>query len=52
VAVPQYHLWLYRDPTVGDAMDQLYEETDPLKRREMWRWLLAWTAPAAARNPS
>jgi len=51
VAVPQYHLWLYREPTVGDALDQLYDETDPLKRRELWRWLLSWTTPAAARNP-
>ena len=50
VAVPQYHLWLYREPTVGDALDKLYEETDPLKRRDAWRWLLAWTVPAAARN--
>jgi hypothetical protein len=51
VAVPQYHLWLYREPTVGDALDALYEEIDPLERREKWRWLLAWTVPAAERNP-
>ena len=50
VAVPQYHLWLYRDPTVGDAFDVLYEEVDPLKRREMWRWLLSWITPGAVRN--
>lgn len=45
VSVPQYHLWLYRDPTVGDALDNLYDETDLMKRREMWRWLLSWISP-------
>lgn len=51
VSVPQYHIWLFVDDAVGDAIDHLYEELDPLERRELWRWLLAWTAPAHVRNP-
>ena len=46
VAVPQYHLWIYRDADVGRTIDRLYEETDPDGRRELWRRLLSWTAPA------
>jgi hypothetical protein len=46
VIVPQYHLWLYRDPEAGRRIEALYEEPDPHKRRGHWRWLLAWTAPA------
>src|SRR5690606_918748 len=46
VAVPQYHIWLYRDEAVGEAIERLYDETDPGERRALWRWLLAWTAPA------
>ena len=45
-AVPQYHLWLYRSEEVGAAIERLYDETEPDKRREMWQWLLEWTAPA------
>jgi hypothetical protein len=52
VAVPQYHLWLYRDPLVSTVIDRLYDELDAEERRNLWRWLLAWTAPAQARNPS
>jgi hypothetical protein len=46
VAVPQYHIWLYRDPEAGRRIEALYEEPDPQERRGHWRWLLAWTAPA------
>jgi hypothetical protein len=52
VAVPQYHIWLYRDRTVSDVIDRLYDALDSQERRGLWRWLLAWTAPAAATNPS
>lgn len=45
-AVPQYHLWLYRTDDVGAAIERLYDETGPEQRREMWQWLLEWTAPA------
>ncbi|MFW6078924.1 MAG: hypothetical protein ACODAE_04845 [Gemmatimonadota bacterium] len=48
VAVPQYDIWVFRDAEVGRAIDRLYAETDQAERRELWRWLLAWTAPAAA----
>lgn len=51
VAVPQYHIWLYRDAAVGDAIDRLYGETDGGARRALWRWLLAWTAPAETFEP-
>jgi len=51
VAVPQYHIWLYRDEPVGAALDRLYEELDPQQRRGLWRWLLAWTTPAQIHNP-
>lgn len=51
VAVPQYHIWLYREAVVGEAMDRLYEEPDPEERRALWRWLLAWSAPAGATKP-
>jgi hypothetical protein len=46
VSVPQYHLWLYRDPDVGEALHRLYDDGDGQVRRELWGWLLAWTAPA------
>lgn len=46
VAVPRYHIWLYRDPDVAERIDGLYDELDPEARRRRWRWLLAWTAPA------
>jgi hypothetical protein len=52
VSVPQYHFWLYRDALVSDVIDKLYDETDVQERRAYWRWLLAWTAPAMARNSS
>jgi hypothetical protein len=52
VAVPQYHIWLYRDESVSRMIDKLYDEVDVQARRSMWRWLLAWTTPAATRNPS
>jgi hypothetical protein len=48
VAVPQYHIWLYRDADVGAAIERLYDEADSEERRKLWRWLLAWTAPAPA----
>jgi hypothetical protein len=50
-AVPQYHLWLYRDDEVGRAIEALYDETDRSSQRERWQWLLAWTAPAHDRQP-
>ena len=50
-AVPQYHLWLFRDDETGRRIEALYEMTDPARRREEWRWLLAWTAPAHQPQP-
>lgn len=50
-AVPQYHLWLYREDEVGRAIETLYDETDQTTQREKWQWLLAWTAPAHDRQP-
>ena len=50
VAVPQYHIWLYRDEGVAAALDRLYDEVDPSERRALWRWLLSWTTPTASRN--
>jgi hypothetical protein len=50
-AVPQYHLWLFRDDEVGAAIEQLYDETDQDQRRGMWQWLLSWTAPANQSMP-
>jgi len=52
VLVPQYHLWLYSGAAVGRTIEALYEELDPQRRRGLWRWLLAWTAPADVRNPT
>jgi hypothetical protein len=46
VAVPQYHLWLFREEEVGRAIQALYDETDPARRRDHWQYLLAWTAPS------
>lgn len=51
VAVPQYHFWLYRDPAIEPIIHQLYDELDVQQRRSLWRHLLAWTSPAAIRNP-
>lgn len=47
VAVPQYHLWLFRHEDVGRAIQALYDEADPARRREQWQWLLEWTSPSA-----
>jgi hypothetical protein len=52
VAVPQYHLWLYRHEGVAEAVDRLYDEVDQHERRALWRWLLSWTTPTASRNYS
>jgi hypothetical protein len=52
VAVPQYHLWLYRHEGVAEALDRLYDEVDQKERRALWRWLLSWTTPTASRNYS
>jgi hypothetical protein len=50
-AVPQYHLWLYRDDETGRRIEALYDMTDPARRRDEWQWLLAWTAPAHQPQP-
>lgn len=50
VAVPQYHIWLYRDEAVGETIDRLYDTVEARKRRRLWRWLLEWTAPANHRS--
>jgi hypothetical protein len=50
VAVPQYHVWLYADESVGGEIRRLYEQPEPQARRGIWQWLLAWTTPAAAPN--
>jgi hypothetical protein len=52
VSVPQYHIWLYQDPAVSGVIEELYDALDPEERRGLWRWLLAWTAPAQTHNPS
>lgn len=49
IVVPQYHLWLYRDPAVESRIDDLYAEPDAERRRELWRELLAWQTPATLR---
>jgi hypothetical protein len=49
VAVPQYHLWLFREEAIGHAIQALYDEADPASRREQWEYLLAWTAPSRGR---
>ncbi|HSJ26220.1 MAG TPA: hypothetical protein VK929_16190 [Longimicrobiales bacterium] len=46
VAVPQYHLWLFRHEDVGRAIQALYDEADPARRRAQWQWLLEWTDPS------
>ena len=51
VAVPQYHMWLYRDQEVAEIIQKLYDELDVQQRRGLWRYLLAWSSPAI-RNPS
>ncbi len=51
VAVPQYHLWLFRDPEVAEAIERLYDESDAEQRRGLWRWLLAWTATETLNDP-
>lgn len=45
VAVPQYHIWLYREKETGRRIDELYEVLDKEERAKLWRWLLAWTPP-------
>lgn len=50
-AVPQFHFWLVRDAAVVRTIEELYDEPEPERRRELWRWLLAWTAPATRENP-
>jgi hypothetical protein len=45
VAVPQYHLWLFREEEVGYRIQALYELSDPAAQREQWGWLLSWKAP-------
>jgi hypothetical protein len=52
VAAPQYHIWLYREEAVEARIRALYDEIDPERRREHWRWLLAWTPPAGSRTPT
>lgn len=52
VAAPQYHLWLYRDEAARLRIQSLYDETDPVRRREHWRWLLEWKAPAGSETPT
>ena len=52
VAVPQFHIWMYRDALVSDVIEKLYDELDVQERRGLWRWLLAWTTPAVAGNPT
>ncbi len=52
VAAPQYHIWLFRETDVQDRIRSLYEETDPERRRALWRWLLAWTAPSGQETPT
>jgi len=48
VAVPQYHLWLYRGAEAESAIERLYDEPVAEERRKLWRWLLAWSAPGVA----
>jgi hypothetical protein len=50
VAVPQFHLWLFREAEVAAAIDRLYDEPSGEERRAMWGWLLEWTAPSSARS--
>lgn len=51
VAVPQYHIWLSRGGMVAEVIERLYDEPDPQSQRGLWRWLLAWTAPAENFEP-
>jgi hypothetical protein len=50
VAVPQYHLWLFRAEEIGHSIQALYDEADPASRREQWQYLLSWTAPSATQS--
>lgn len=50
VVVPQYHLWLYRDPAVAVEIDELYAESSADRRSRLWRELLAWQTPANLRT--
>lgn len=52
VAVPQYHLWLYRDAESGRAIERLYDEPVAEERRKLWRWLLAWCGPGVSAPPN
>jgi hypothetical protein len=45
VVVPQYHLWLYAEPTVEELINELYAQPDAVRRRGLWRDLLAWQTP-------
>ena len=51
-AVPQYHFWLYLDPEVRGVIEKLYDEPDPKRRSGLWQWLLGWTAPRTATEPT
>lgn len=51
-AVPQYHIWLYLDPVVRDVIEKLYDEPDSQRRSGLWQWLLGWTAPRTAMEPT
>jgi hypothetical protein len=51
-AVPQYHLWLFREEEVGRAIQALYDEPDRASQREQWEWLLSWTAPVRRQRGS
>ena len=35
---------------IGGAL-HFYDVTDPVRRREEWQWLLAWTAPPHEPQP-
>src|SRR5690625_572871 len=51
VAVPQFHTWIYREEPVAETIDPPNMELDRDRRRGIWRWLLAWTAPAENFEP-
>jgi hypothetical protein len=49
-AVPQYHLWLFREEEIGHAIQALYDQPDRSSQREQWQWLLSWTAPVQGKQ--
>jgi hypothetical protein len=49
-AVPQYHLWMFRDEEIGRAIQALYDDADPSSQREKWQWLLEWTPPVRSQQ--